>query len=84
MQQSFESSGIVKKQKVIPNIRLIIGTSFKVLPLERFYLARGINFLVDPHPQINGCTEFQQIWDEAASTGTAKALISIKNLYQQY
>lgn len=78
----FESSGEIIDRQIVPNIKLLIGTSFNVIPVHVFRINRGETILVDPHPNVDGYErEFKKIIRKNAVEGVEEAKEFIKNLY---
>lgn len=82
LNQYFESSGEIINKQIIPNIKLLIGTSFNVIPVHVFRVNRGESIVVDPNPNIAGYErEFKKIIRKNAVEGVSEAKEFIKNLY---
>jgi len=78
----FESSGEIINKQIVPNIKLLVGTSFNVLPVHVFRINRGETILVDPNPNIAGYErDFKKIIRKNAVEGIAEAKEIIRLLY---
>jgi NAD-dependent deacetylase len=79
----FESSGEIINKAIVPNIKLIVGTSFNVIPVHVFRVNRGETILVDPNPNISGYErDFKKIIRKHAVEGVSEAKDFINNLSQ--
>lgn len=78
--KEFEPSGIIKDKKIIPHTKLIIGTSFKVIALDKFYPARSKSILIDKnHSELNG---FYHIFNQPATESIFLAYDIIKQWHK--
>lgn len=84
---AFESSGIIVGDYLLPNIKVIIGTSFTVLPLEVFKPSRSHTIIVDPNPDMAKTSEYRnsvkKIITAKASIGVKEAHIYIESIYKK-
>lgn len=79
--QAFESSGEIIHDAIVPNIKLFVGTSFKVLPTYIFYPKRGKSILVDLHPTKQMLECFEQTISKPATEGVTEAAEIIHKWY---
>lgn len=81
LKKDFENAGKVVKNTLIPNIKLLIGTSFKVVDLHTLKPKRGTTILVDKNPNIKGFeNDFYQIIEKPSSRGVSEAIELIKKI----
>jgi NAD-dependent deacetylase len=84
LNKHFESSGEIINKQIVPNIKLIVGTSFNVIPVHVFRVNRGESILVDPNPNIAGYErDFKKIIRSNAVEGVNEAKKLIEQLYQK-
>lgn len=77
--EHFNSDGIVSHQKVIPPLKLIIGTSFNAISEKFFYPEKGRSILVEPHATHR--PSFEKIIKKPATEGVIEAIKIIKKWY---
>lgn len=84
LNSEFESSGEIIGKEIVPNLKLLIGSSFNVLPISVFRVNRGETILVDPNPNIGGYErEFTKLIIANAVQGVAEAKLLIEKFYKK-
>lgn len=78
----FQKSSVIKKGNLVPHIKLIIGTSFKVIKPEAFFIRRGKTILLDKFPNIEGIeNDFTKILPQSATQGIDEVINTIEQWY---
>lgn len=81
LSETFESSGIIYKNDILPHIKIIIGTSFNVIKIDKFYPQRSRSILINIEEL--DVTGFEKIIVKPATEGTQEAYELIKEWYMK-
>ena len=78
----FHSSGEIINEQIVPNIKLFIGSSFKVIKPSMLLPIRGRSILVDLNPDKTIHNQFEVVLAKPSTVGIIEAEKIIKNWYQ--
>lgn len=83
LREYFEKGGPIIKQKIVGNIKVIVGSSLKVIKPEIFKPSRGRTIIVDKNePELHDYkNDFEKIIIEPATTGLKKVSQLIDQWY---
>lgn len=78
----FTSSGEIINEKIVPNIKLFVGSSFKVIKTDMLLPMRGRSILVDLNPNQAITNQFEVVFEKKATIGTLEAEKLINDWYE--
>lgn len=81
LRKHFTSSGEIINEQIVHNIKLFVGSSFKVIKTDMLLPMRGRSILVDLKPNQNIKNQFEVVLEKPATIGTIEAEKLINDWY---